>query len=120
MKHFSPHPGHRNSVDFDFFGSRALDLSQVEQGISFLKVANIIQRDKNTLSAIVDRGGPVKVSFFGVPNLPRLSAAVVGGGRYKRLLNFILDAREAEAAAAVAQKQERTLSRRPRSSFDII
>jgi hypothetical protein len=71
------HLGHRNSVDFDFFGSRALDLSQIEQGISFLKGANIIQREKNTLSAIVDRDGPVKVSFFGVPNLPRLSAAVV-------------------------------------------
>ena len=70
------HLGHRNSAVFDFFGSRTLDLSQIEQGISFLKGANIIQRDKNTLSAIVDRGGPVKVSFFGVPNLPRLSAAV--------------------------------------------
>lgn len=71
------HLAHRNSVDFDLFGSRSLDLSQIEQGTSFLKGANIIQRDKNTLSAIVDRGGPVKVSFFGVPNLPRLSAAVV-------------------------------------------
>jgi Nucleotidyl transferase AbiEii toxin, Type IV TA system len=71
------HLGHRNSVDFDFFGGRALDLSQIEQGISFLKGANIIQREKHTLSAIVDRDGPVKVSFFGVPNPPRLSAAVV-------------------------------------------
>jgi len=71
------HLAHRKSVDFDLFGSRALDFAQIEQGISFLKGANIIQRDKNTLSAIVDRGGPVKVSFFGVPNLPRLSAAVV-------------------------------------------
>lgn len=71
------HLAHRKSVDFDLFGSRALDLAQIEQGISFLKGANIIQRDKNTLSAIADRGGPVKVSFFGVPNLPRLSAAVV-------------------------------------------
>jgi hypothetical protein len=73
----APHLAHRKSVDFDLFGSRALDLSQIEQGISFLKGANIIQRDKNTLSAIVDRGGPIKVSFFGMPNLPRLSAAVV-------------------------------------------
>jgi hypothetical protein len=68
---------HRNSLDFDLFGSRALDLWQIEQGISFLKGANIIQRDRNTLSAIVDRGGPVKVSFFGVPNLPRLCPALV-------------------------------------------
>ena len=71
------HLAHRKSVYFDLFGSRALDLAQIEQGISFLKGANIMQRDKNTLGAIVDRGGPVKVSFFGVPNLPRLSAAVV-------------------------------------------
>lgn len=71
------HLAHRNSVDFDLFGRRALDLSEIEQRVSFLKDANIIQRDKNTLSAIVDRGGPVKVSFFGVPNLPRLAAAVI-------------------------------------------
>jgi hypothetical protein len=71
------HLAHRQSIDFDLFGSCALDLDQMEQGISFLKGANVIQRDKNTLSVIVDRAGPVKVSFFGVPNLPRLSAAVV-------------------------------------------
>jgi hypothetical protein len=71
------HLAHRTSVDFGLFGSRALDLAQLEQGVSFLKGANITQRDRNTLSAIVDRGGAVKVSFFGMPNLPRLSAAVV-------------------------------------------
>jgi hypothetical protein len=32
-----------------------------------------VQREKNTLSAIVDRGEPVKVSFFGVPRLPTLA-----------------------------------------------
>src|SRR6266403_298861 len=72
------HLAHRKSVDFfDLFGNRALDLAQIERRISFMKGANIIQRDRNTLSAIVDRGGPVKVSFFGVPNLPRLSPAAV-------------------------------------------
>lgn len=67
------HLGHRHSVDFDFFGNRALDISKIEQEIPFLQGANIIQREKNTLSAIVDRGEPVKVSFFGLPNLARLS-----------------------------------------------
>jgi hypothetical protein len=71
------HLGHRNSIDFDFFGNRALDISQIEQEIPFLKGANIIQREKNTLSAIVDRGAPVKVSFFGLPKLPRLSPPFV-------------------------------------------
>jgi hypothetical protein len=67
------HLGHRSSVDFDFFGSRALEQPALETGISFLARAKVIQRDTNTLSVIVDRGGPVKLSFFGVPNLPRLA-----------------------------------------------
>lgn len=66
------HLGHRDSVDFDFFGSRPLDLGRLEAGIPFLAGARIVQREKNTLSAIIDRGGRVKVSFFGVPLLPRL------------------------------------------------
>jgi hypothetical protein len=71
------HLGHRHSVDFDFFGNRALDISKLEQGVPFLQGANIIQREKNTLSVIVDRGGQVKVSFYGLPNLPRLSTPLV-------------------------------------------
>ncbi len=71
------HLGHRTSVDFDFFGSRAIDVPALEGGISFLTGAQIIQREKNTLSAIVDRGAPVKVSFFGVPKLPRLAPPLV-------------------------------------------
>lgn len=67
------HLGHRSSLDFDFFGSRVLEQPALETGISFLAGAKVIQRDTNTLSLIVDRGGPVKVSFFGVPNLPRLA-----------------------------------------------
>jgi hypothetical protein len=67
------HLGHRNSIDFDFFARRPLELSELEGDIPFLAGANIIQRDKNTLSAIVVRGDPVKVSFFGVPKLPQLA-----------------------------------------------
>jgi hypothetical protein len=69
------HLGHRNSVDFDFFARRPLDLLQLEGDIPFLAGAKIIQREKNTLSAIVERGEPVKVSFFGVPKLPQLAPA---------------------------------------------
>ena len=66
------HLGHRDSLDFDFFGNRPLDLPTLEGGISFLAGARIVQRERNTLSAIVERGDRVKVLFFGVPNLPRL------------------------------------------------
>jgi nucleotidyltransferase AbiEii toxin of type IV toxin-antitoxin system len=71
------HLGHRNSVDFDFFSRLDMDLEALERNIPFLSGAQIIQRDKNTLTAIVDRGDPVKVSFFGVPKLPRLAPALV-------------------------------------------
>lgn len=67
------HLGHRESVDFDFFGNRPFDLPVLETRISFLSGARIVQREKNTLTAIIDRGGEVKVSFFGVPKLPRLA-----------------------------------------------
>jgi hypothetical protein len=69
------HLGHRDSVDFDFFSHRQLDLANLESRIPWLTDATIVQRDKNTLSAIIDRGGPVTVSFFGVPRLPRLAPA---------------------------------------------
>jgi nucleotidyltransferase AbiEii toxin of type IV toxin-antitoxin system len=71
------HLGHRNSVDFDFFSRDPLDLSQLEGEIPFLAGAKIVQREKNTLSANVERGDPVKVSFFGVPKLPQLEPAHV-------------------------------------------
>lgn len=70
------HLGHRKSVDFDFFGSRAIDVTSLESGVSFLAGARVVQRDTNTLTAIVERGAPVKVSFFGVPKLPRLAPPV--------------------------------------------
>lgn len=66
------HLGHRTSVDFDFFARRPLEHSELEADVSFLAGAKIIQRAKNTLTAIVDRGEPVKVTFFDVPKLPQL------------------------------------------------
>ncbi|HEV2270490.1 MAG TPA: nucleotidyl transferase AbiEii/AbiGii toxin family protein [Steroidobacteraceae bacterium] len=71
------HLGHRKSVDFDFFGKRAIDVTTIEGEIPFLAGAEVIQREKNTLSAIVERGAPVKVSFFGVPKLRQLASPVI-------------------------------------------
>ena len=71
------HLGHRKSVDFDFFGNRPIDVAALERDVPFLIGAEVIQREKNTLTAIVDRGSPVKVSFFGVPKLPRLAPPLV-------------------------------------------
>ncbi len=67
------HLGHRRSLDFDFFGSRPFNPAKLEASIPFMTAATITQREPNTLSAVVNRGGPVRLSFFGVPGLPRLA-----------------------------------------------
>lgn len=64
--------GHRSSVDFDFFGSRAFDPAKLAARIPFMASATITQREPNTLTGMVERGGRVKISFFGLPGLPRL------------------------------------------------
>ncbi len=38
-----------------------------------MAAATITRREPNTLEGIVDRGGPVRLSFFGVSRLPRLA-----------------------------------------------
>lgn len=83
------HLGHRQSVDFDFFGNRSIDITALESSVAFLAGAQVIQRDKNTLSAIVDRGAPVKVSFFGVPKLPRLAAPSISLDNGLRIASLI-------------------------------
>ncbi|MFO1466154.1 MAG: nucleotidyl transferase AbiEii/AbiGii toxin family protein [Steroidobacteraceae bacterium] len=71
------HLGHRQSVDFDFFALCDLDLDRIAADIPFLADASITQRERNTLSVIVNREGPVKVSFFGVPRLRQLAPPLV-------------------------------------------
>lgn len=67
------HLGHRQSMDFDFFGNLPFDTAKLTATIPFMAAATITRREPNTLEGIVDRGGPVKLSFFGVPGLPRLA-----------------------------------------------
>jgi hypothetical protein len=67
------HLGHRRSVDFDFFGNRPFDPATLTASISFMAAATITQREPNTLKGIVHRGGPVNISFFGLPGIFRLA-----------------------------------------------
>ena len=83
------HFGHRTSSDFDFFGGRALNLEELEASIPFLTDARIIRRETNTLTAIVDRGEPVKVSFFGVPKLPRLAPPLMANENNLKIASLI-------------------------------
>lgn len=71
------HLGHRQSVDFAFFGDRPLDPARLLPAVPFLAGATVTQREPDTLGCIVDRGGAVRLSFFGVPGLPRLRPPLV-------------------------------------------
>ena len=71
------HLGHRQSVDFDFFGNTPLDPAQLVPAIPFLAGAIVTQREPNTFSCTIDRGGVVKLSFFGLPGLTRLSPPLI-------------------------------------------
>lgn len=64
--------GHRQSEDFDFFSDQPFQPSALLDGIAYLKNAELSQFQENTLTAIVDREGPVKVSFFGAVGLNRV------------------------------------------------
>ena len=83
------HLGHRQSVDFDFFGNRAFDPSKLQAAIPFLAEAQATRREKNTLSAILNRDGEVTVSFFGVPNLPRLVSPLVSDDNGLRIASLL-------------------------------
>lgn len=64
--------GHRHSEDFDFFSNKAFAPDVLRKVIPYLQDAELSQFETNTLTAIVDRGGPVKVSFFGELKLNRV------------------------------------------------
>ncbi len=66
------HLGHRESVDFDFFGTKEFSPVEFAEQIPFLRDATITQSEPNTISAVVDRGGPIKVSFFGLTKISLL------------------------------------------------
>jgi Nucleotidyl transferase AbiEii toxin, Type IV TA system len=83
------HLGHRQSVDFDFFGNRPFDPTELQAAIPFLVKARVRQRERNTLTAILNRGGQVAVLFFGVPNLPRLVAPLVSDDNGLRVASLL-------------------------------
>jgi hypothetical protein len=64
--------GHRQSEDFDFFSNQSFHPASLRERIPYLKHAEMTQFQDNTLTAIVDRDGPVKLSFFGSLGISRV------------------------------------------------
>jgi hypothetical protein len=57
--------GGRQSVDFDFFTNQPVSADVLSRSLAFLDGAELIQSELNTASFTVDRGGAIKISFFG-------------------------------------------------------
>jgi hypothetical protein len=79
------HLGHRRSVDFDFFGNRAFDPDRLAASVPLLETATIVHQEPNTLTVLVNCRRPVKLSFFGVPRLPRLAPPHIVSGNGLRI-----------------------------------
>ena len=66
--------GHRQSEDFDFFSSEDITPSQLLGTLELLKGVKVVQNVSRTLTVIVNRVGPVKLSFFGKLDLGRVGS----------------------------------------------
>ncbi len=65
--------GGRQSVDFDFFTNQPIPADALSGSLPFLRGAELIQSDPNTLTFTVHRGGEFKVSFFGGLTIGRVA-----------------------------------------------
>ena len=85
------HLGHRQSIYFDFFGWNAFAPLDLAASIAFLSGGAVLQSEPNTLTMLIDRDGPVKISFFGVPRLKKIRrphVASVNGLQIASLLDL--------------------------------
>jgi hypothetical protein len=64
--------GHRQSEDFDFFSNVSFAPDSLRKRVQYMQGAEVSQSEANTLTVIVHRDGPVKISFFGGLNLNRV------------------------------------------------
>lgn len=72
--------GHRQSEDFDFFSSQPFNPTTLLRQIPYLQGAQVQQQQPNTLTCLIERGGPVQVSFFGELALRRIGTPQTASG----------------------------------------
>jgi nucleotidyltransferase AbiEii toxin of type IV toxin-antitoxin system len=58
--------GHRLSEDFDFFADAPVNPDELLASLPLLKGATVRQKEPNTLTVVIHRPEPVKISFFGL------------------------------------------------------
>jgi hypothetical protein len=93
---------HRASLDFDFLGDREFDPDELYTQIPFLGQSRTLQKSASTLKCAVDRGGPVQLSFFGVPRIRFTRPPLVASDNNLKVASLI---DLAGMKAAVVQKR---------------
>jgi len=93
--------GYQDSIDFDFFSNILFDPDDL-LSLPLLREAVVLEKAANTLTVSVDRNGPVKLSFFGVPKLKRIRAPHIASDNQLHIAS-LLDI--AGTKAAVVQKR---------------
>src|SRR5438105_11180661 len=96
--------GHRVSVDFDFFTQKSFAPNSLLAELPYLKDAVIRQSKANTLTATVERGSPVQLSFFGDLGLGQVEPEDVAEGPRLKVAS-LLDLAGMKAAV-VTQRAE--------------
>ena len=84
--------GHRQSEDFDFFRNEGFETSTLLGGVKYLRNARVDQRGDNTLTVVLDRVGPVKLSFFGdvqMNHVQEPDVAVENGVQVASLMDLV-------------------------------
>jgi hypothetical protein len=81
--------GHRESVDFDFFGAESFDPDRLLRSLAFLGEVQVVQRQSDTLTLRVDRGDTVLVSFFATPELGRIEPPLAASDTGVRVASLI-------------------------------
>lgn len=83
------HLGHRQSTDFDFFGWQPFFPLDLAGELAFLNGGDVLQSEPNTLTMLIDRGGPVKISFFGVPRLKKIEPPLIASDNGLRVASLL-------------------------------
>jgi len=103
------HLGHRQSIDFDFFLDRPLDSMALAPALPFLAGAEVLQREPNALTCLVDRDGPVRAFFLGFPTFGdcarRQSRPTTGCASHRFMIS-----RERRPRSSRSEPKRRTIS----------
>lgn len=81
--------GHRASLDFDFIAPGEFDPDQLYADLLFLSGSRPIQKSANTLTCIIDRGGPIHASFFGTSALRLIEPPQIARDNGLRIASLI-------------------------------